>query len=66
MFSTNKKMPSCLFSKEACPVFTKATQGESKKDCQKATSSSDTKAKDRKKKQNESEPGWSDVATLME
>ena len=55
-----------LFSKEACPVFIKATQGDSKKDTQKADSNNDTRAQDSKQKQEKTKGGWSDAATFME
>ena len=47
-------------------MFIKASKGDSKKDSQKAASSSDTKAQDSKKKQKETKGGWSDAATFME
>ena len=55
-------MLGCLFQKESCPVFFKASQGEGKKDCQKAACSSDTKAKDGKKRQKDTTGHWSDAA----
>ena len=39
-----------LFSKDACPMFIKAAQDDSKKDSKKAASGSDTKAHDSNKK----------------
>ena len=63
---TGKMVPGRLFSKEACLVFIKATQGGSHKDNQKAIPSSDTKAHDNRKKQKETRGGWFDAATFME
>ena len=63
---TQTTVPGRLFSREACPVFIKATQGDSKKDSRKAASSSDTKAQDSKNKRKETEGGGSDAATVME
>ena len=63
---TEKTVFGRLFSKEACSMFIKATQGDSKKGGVKAASSSDTKAQDRKKKQKETKGRWSDAVTFME
>ena len=49
---TGKKVLGRLFSKQACHVFMKATQGDSKKNNQKATSSSESNAQDSKQSQN--------------
>ena len=61
-----KTVPGLLFSKEPCPVFIKATQGDGYNDSGKAASSSDTKAQDSKKKQKETKGGWSDASTFRE
>ena len=63
---TEKTVLGRLFSKEACPVFIKSTQGDSKKNSQKAVFSTDSKAPDSKQKQEETKGGWTDAATFME
>ena len=63
---TGKTVPGRLFSKEACHVFIKATQADSKKDSRNAASSNDTNAENSKKKEKETKGGSSDAATFME
>ena len=52
---TEKRVPGRFFSKDACPLFNKATYGDSEKDSQKAPSRSDSNAHDRKQKPKETE-----------
>ena len=59
-------MPGRLFSKEACLVFIKATQGYSKKDSRKAASNNDSTAKDSKQKQKGIKGSWSYATNFME
>ena len=55
-----------LFSKQACHVFIKATEGDSKKNSPTAVFSRDSKTQDSKQKQKETKRAWFDATTFME